>query len=40
MLHLALGSRESYENCLEFIRDMVRRGLRSPVLVTTNDQDA
>jgi len=36
MLHLALGSRESYENCLEFIRNMVRRGLRPPVLVTTD----
>jgi len=36
LLHLALGSRESYENCLEFIRDMVRRGLPPPVLVTTD----
>jgi len=36
MLHLALGSRESYENCLEFIRDMVQRGLRTPVLVATD----
>jgi len=27
LLHLALGSRESYQNCLDFIRDMVRRGL-------------
>lgn len=36
LLHLALGSRESYEHCLEFIRDMVRRGLRNPVLVTTD----
>jgi transposase-like protein len=36
LLHLAFGSRESYENCLEFIRDMVRRGLRPPVLVTTD----
>jgi transposase-like protein len=36
LLHLALGSRESYENCLDFIRDMVGRGLHSPVLVTTD----
>jgi putative transposase len=36
MLHLALGSRESYDNCLEFIRNMVRRGLRTPVLVATD----
>ena len=36
LLHLAMGSRESYENCLEFLRDMVRRGLRTPVLVTTD----
>jgi transposase-like protein len=36
MLHLALGSRESYDNCLDFIRNMVRRGLRTPVLVATD----
>jgi putative transposase len=36
LLHLALGSRESHENCLEFIRDMVRRGLPPPVLMTTD----
>jgi putative transposase len=36
LLHLALGSRESYENCLEFLRDMVRRALPTPVLVTTD----
>jgi transposase-like protein len=36
LLHLALGSRESYQNCLDFIRDMVRRGLQAPVLVTTD----
>jgi transposase-like protein len=36
LLHLALGSRESYQNCLNFIRDMVRRGLQAPVLVTTD----
>jgi len=36
MLHLALGSRESYDNCLDFLRNMVRRGLRTPVLVATD----
>jgi transposase-like protein len=36
LLHLALGSRESYENCLEFLRDMVGRALPTPVLVTTD----
>ena len=36
MLHLSLGSRESYDNCLTFLRDMVRRGLRIPLLVTTD----
>lgn len=36
MLHLELGSRESYETCLSFIRNMVRRGLRTPLLVTTD----
>jgi putative transposase len=36
MVHLALGSRESYETCLDFLRDMVRRGLRTPLLITTD----
>jgi transposase-like protein len=36
IVHLALGSRESYDNCLGFLRDMVRRGLRTPVLVATD----
>jgi transposase-like protein len=36
MLHLALGSRESYENSLDFIRNMVGRGLNVPVMVTTD----
>jgi len=36
MLHLALGNKESYANWLEFLRDMVRRGLETPVLVTTD----
>ena len=36
MLHLALGNKESYPNWLEFLRDMVKRGLQTPVLVTTD----
>ena len=36
MLHLALGNKESYPNWLEFLRDMVRRGLQTPVMVTTD----
>ena len=36
MLHLALGNKESYQNWLEFLRDIVRRGLQTPVLVTTD----
>ncbi len=36
LLHLAVGSRENYEGCLEFLRDMVHRGLPCPLLVTTD----
>jgi transposase-like protein len=36
MLHLALGNKESYPNWLEFLRDMVKRGLHTPLLVTTD----
>jgi putative transposase len=36
MLHLALGNKESYANWLEFLRDMVRRGLQNPVQTTTD----
>jgi putative transposase len=36
MLHLALGNKESYANWLEFLRDMVRRGLQTPVQITTD----
>jgi len=35
-LHLELGNRESYEVWLSFLRDMVRRGLRSPTTITTD----
>jgi len=36
MLHMALGNKESYANWLDFLRDMVRRGLSAPVLATTD----
>ncbi len=36
LLHLAMGSRESLENWLEFLRDMVRRGLKVPLSITTD----
>jgi putative transposase len=36
MLQLALGNKESYPNWLEFLRDMVKRGLQTPVMVTTD----
>ena len=36
LLHLALGNKESYANWLEFLRDMVRRGLQAPVQITTD----
>ena len=36
MLHLSLGNKESYANWLDFLRDMVKRGLRAPVQVTTD----
>jgi len=36
MLHLGLGNKESYPNWLEFLRHMVKRGLQTPVLITTD----
>jgi putative transposase len=36
MLHLALGNKESYENWLDFLRDMIGRGLQTPVLITVD----
>jgi transposase-like protein len=36
MLHMAVGNKESYSDWLDFLRDMVRRGLRPP-LTTTSD---
>ena len=36
MLHLSLGSKESYPSWLEFLREMVERGLQTSVMVTTH----
>ena len=36
MLHLVLGNKESYQNWLDFLRDMVKRGLQTPVLITSD----
>ena len=36
LLHMALGNKESYQNWLDFLRDMVGRGLWTPVLITTD----
>jgi len=36
LLHLALGNQESYENWLGFLRNMLKRGLRTPVLITSD----
>lgn len=36
LLHLALGNKESYDCWLEFLRDMVRRGLPTPLSITTD----
>lgn len=36
MLHLSLGNKESYECWREFFRDMIRRGLRYPMLVVSD----
>jgi transposase-like protein len=36
LIHMALGNKESYQNWLDFLRDMVRRGLREPILITTD----
>lgn len=36
LVHLEVGNRESYESCLGFLRSMIGRGLRTPVLVTSD----
>lgn len=35
-LHLMLGNKESYEHWRELLRDMVRRGLKPPVMITSD----
>jgi len=40
LLHLVLGNKESEAACLTFVRDMVRRGLPVPTLVTTDGAPA
>jgi transposase-like protein len=36
LLHLALGNKESYDSWLSFLRDMLGRGLRTPLLITSD----
>jgi transposase-like protein len=36
LLSLTTGNTESYETSIEFLRDMVQRGLRTPLTVTTD----
>jgi len=36
LLYLALGSRESYDSWLSFLHDMTARGLKEPLLVTSD----
>jgi transposase-like protein len=40
LLHVALGNKESLPAWREFIRDLVRRGVRVPTLVTTDGSPA
>jgi len=35
LLSLSTANRESYERCLEVLRDLLKRGLRTPVTITT-----
>jgi transposase-like protein len=36
LIHMSLGNRESYDDWLEHLRDLVRRGLGVPLTVTTD----
>jgi putative transposase len=36
LLHLTLGNKESYEDWREMLRDMVKRGLKPPVTITSD----
>ena len=40
LLHLALGSRESYDSWLSFLHDMTARGLNEPLLVVSDKNKA
>jgi putative transposase len=40
LLHLALGSRESYDSWLSFLHDMAVRGLNEPLLVVSDKNKA
>lgn len=36
LIHLSLGNKESHEGWLDHLRDLVRRGLKVPLTVTTD----
>ena len=36
LLHMDIGNKESYDFCREFFRDMVKRGLKMPLSVTSD----
>lgn len=36
LLHMELGDKEDYEFCEGFLRDMVRRGLKTPLSITSD----
>jgi transposase-like protein len=36
LVSLATANRESYESCLEVLRDLLKRGLQTPVTITTD----
>lgn len=37
LLHIDVGDRESYEACIGFLREMIERGLRTPLLYCSDD---
>ena len=36
LIHLALGNRESYDNWMDFLRNMIGRGLRAPLMAISD----
>jgi len=36
LLHMALGNKESYDSWLDFFRNMIKRGLRMPLLIISD----